>query len=325
MKSGRKILGVLLTAVLLCTAAGCTQQKSDVLDIGIIQHVENTAFEQMKEGFIARMKEHGYDESKMKFHYKNAQGDSTNLNTICQEMIDSGMDAVVTIATPATQAMVNMESDIPVFFISVSNPVGARIISDMAAPDRNATGTSNAIPVEEIIALAQKLTPEVKSFGFVYNTSEINSVTTVQQCKDYLDKHSIAYEEAVVANSSEVQQAAQSLVGKVDAFFISNDAVVQSAMNLLAEVARTAGLPVYCSSNATVEAGGFATVAISDPQIGAETADMLKEYLGGKKIEEIPSIVVAATDIVINETTANAIGADIPKDILQSADLVKDR
>ena len=71
----------------------------------------------MREGFIQQMKEKGYDDSTANFHYKNAQGDSTNLNTICQEMVDNDMDLVVTIATPASQAMVNLESDIPVFFI----------------------------------------------------------------------------------------------------------------------------------------------------------------------------------------------------------------
>ena len=65
-------------------------------------------------------------------------------------MADSGVDLIATIATPATQAMVNLETDIPVFFIAVSNPVGAGVITDMEKPDKNATGTSNAIPVEDI-------------------------------------------------------------------------------------------------------------------------------------------------------------------------------
>lgn len=270
------------------------------------------------------MKEKGYDDSTANFHYKNAQGDSTNLNTICQEMVDNGMDLVVTIATPASQAMVNLESDIPVFFISVSNPVEARIISDMEKPDKNATGTSNAIPVNEIFDLADQLTPGCQTYGFLYNTGEINAVTTVESCKEYLDSIGLSYEEAVVTNSSEVQQAAQSLVGKVDAFFIPNDSVIQSAMNLVSEVAREAGIPAYCSSNTTVESGGFATVAISDTQIGAITADMAMEYLGGKEIEDIPSVVVPATDVVINKTTAEIIGAEIPEDIAASAILVED-
>ena len=224
MKIIRKIAAILVALSLsLMLFAGCQQQSAEKIDIGIIQLIENGAFNDMREGFIQQMKEKGYDDSTANFHYKNAQGDSTNLNTICQEMVDNGMDLVVTIATPASQAMVNLESDIPVFFISVSNPVEARIISDMEKPDKNATGTSNAIPVNEIFDLADQLTPGCQTYGFLYNTGEINAVTTVESCKEYLDSIGLSYEEAVVTNSSEVQQAAQSLVGKVDAFFIPND------------------------------------------------------------------------------------------------------
>ena len=81
-------------------------------------------------------------------------------------MVSDGVDLVATIATPATQAMVNMKSDIPVVFISVSDPVGAGVLSDMEAPDNNATGTSNAIPVGDIFDLADKLTPGVEKYGF---------------------------------------------------------------------------------------------------------------------------------------------------------------
>ncbi len=62
---------------------------------------------------------------------------------------------MATIATPATQAMVNLESDTPVIFVAVSAPVQAGVISDMEKPDKNATGTSNAIPVEDIFELGR--------------------------------------------------------------------------------------------------------------------------------------------------------------------------
>lgn len=123
MKTIRNIAAILTVLCMILTLfAGCQQQSTEKIDIGIIQLIENGAFNDMREGFVQQMKDRGYDESKANFHYKNAQGDSTNLNTICQEMVDNGMDLVVTIATPASQAMVNLESDIPVFFISVSNP-----------------------------------------------------------------------------------------------------------------------------------------------------------------------------------------------------------
>lgn len=332
MKTMKKLLCALVglslvSALSACArtgpdASGGAKRDGETIDVGIVQLIDNGAFEDMREGFIQRMRDQGYDESKMTFHYSNAQGDSTNLNTICQELVDSEMDLVVAIATPAAQAMVNLDSDIPVFFISVSDPVGARIVTNMDSPDKNATGTSNAIPVGEIFELADQLTPGYRSVGLLYNTGETNSVSTVAAAERYLESRDVSCVEALVANSSEVQQAAQSLVGRVDAIFVPNDSVVQSAMALVAEVAREAGIPIYCSSTTTVQSGALATRAISDPQIGAITADMAIRYLTGTPIQEIPVQVVPATDVVINKTTAQAIGVTVP-DVLSQAILVE--
>ncbi|MGL4791281.1 MAG: ABC transporter substrate-binding protein, partial [Anaerotignaceae bacterium] len=290
-----------------------------ILNVGIIQLIDNGAFEDMREGFIQQLKDKGYDESKVNINYKNAQGDATNLNTISQEMVASNMDLIAAIATPSAQAIVNMETDIPVVFISISNPVGAGIITDMAKPDKNATGTSNAIPVNEIIDLADTLTPGCETYGFLYCTSEINSVTTVENTKAYLDSIGLKYEEAVVTNSSEVQQAAQSLVGRVDAIFVPNDSVIQSAMPLVSEVAMDAKLPVYASSATTVQSGAFATIAISDEEIGRISADMAIEYFEGKSIAEIPAIVVPASETVINQTVADALGIEFSEEVKATA------
>lgn len=331
----KKLLGLTLTAAMLViTAAGCSNTETentdsqssegDVLKVGVIQMVENGAFNDMREGFIQELRDKGYTEDKLEIIYKTAQGDATNLNTICQSMVSEGMDLVCTIATPATQAMVNLKSDIPVVFVAVSNPVAAGVITDFAAPDKNATGTSNAIPVSDIFGLSDKLTPEVKNYGILYNTSEVNSVNTVKDAKEYLDSKGIGYTEAVVTNSSEVQQAAQSLAGKVDAIFIPNDSVIQDAMPLVTEVARANKIPVYGSSAVMVQSGAFATVAVSDKEIGAISADKAIEYFEGTSIENIPAEVVPASDTVINQTTADAIGAEIADDVKSSAVFITD-
>ena len=295
-----------------------TEQNENKLVVGLIQVVENGAFTDMREGFIDYLRESGYSEENLEIYYKNAQGDISNLNSICQEMISKKVDLIATIGTPATQAIVNMESDIPVVFISVSNPVGAGIITDMSTPDKNATGTSNAIPIENIFNLADTLTPGCETYGIVYNTGEINSVTTVNQAKEYLEAKGLKYEEAVVSNSSEVQQAVQMLVGKVDAIFVPNDSVVQDAMELVAEVAKDAKVPVYGSSAVMVNSGAFATIAISDREIGAISAEMVVQYFSGTKIEDIKSVVLPATDTVINRTTAEVLGITLSEDIKNS-------
>ena len=82
--------------------------------------------------------------------------------------------------------MVNQESDIPTFFCAVSAPVPAGVISDMEKPDMNATGTSNAIPVDEIFQLSKLVTPKVKSYGLLYSSKTDSAVSTIEQAKDYL-------------------------------------------------------------------------------------------------------------------------------------------
>ena len=299
-------------------------ETAEPLKVGIVQLIDNGAFEDMRDGFIAELEAKGYGEGKVEIIHKNAQGDSTNLNTICQEMVDSNVDLVATIGTPASQAMVAMESDIPVIFISVGNPVGAGIITEMEHPDKNATGTSNAIPINEIFELSDSLTPGMQTYGLLYCTNEVNSVTTVENAKKYLDEQGLSYVEKIVTNSSEVQQAAQSLVGSVDAIFVPNDSVIQAAMPLVAEVARDAKIPVYGSSAVMVDSGAFATVAITDTEIGAISADMAIQYFEGTAIADIPALVVPANAIVVNEDTVEALGITLTDDQKAEITFVRD-
>ena len=316
----KKTIAMLLTLVFILT---CGFAFADAYHIGIIQMADNGAFTDMREGFIDRMRELGYTEDKMTFTYRNALGDMTALVANCEAALDEGIDAAVTIATPPTQAFCNLDSGVPQFFISVSNPVGAGVITDMAAPDMNATGTSNAIPVEEMFRLADQLTPGCRVFGLLYCQSEINSVTTANQAKAYMDANGLDYVEAIVTNVSEVQMAVDSLLETVDAIFVPNDSVIQTAMRVVADSAAEMGVPVYGSSAVMVESGAFATISIGDRQIGAITADMLHQYLTGTPIEEIPAVVVDEFTMVINQTTADMLGVAIPADVLETAVIVE--
>jgi putative ABC transport system substrate-binding protein len=322
----KKIVSILLIIVLMIGMAACTAKEesneSEKLRVGIIQIVDNGAFEDMRNGFMARLEELGYTEDKIEFEYKNAQGDMTNLNSICQDMVNKEVDLIAAIATPAAQAIVNMESDIPIIFISLSNPVAAGVITEMETPDKNATGTSNAIPINEIFELSDKLTPGMETYGLIYNTGEVNSINTINNAKEYLDSKGLKYVETTVASSADVQQAALALVDKVDAIFVPNDSVVQSAMAQVAEAAKEAGIPVYGSSAVMVDSGAFATISIDDVQIGAISADMADKVFKGSPISEIPAIIVSEFTTVINIKTATTIGIELSQEILDSAVLL---
>ncbi|KNZ41874.1 ABC transporter substrate-binding protein [Acetobacterium bakii] len=325
----KRITAVVLTLAMTVSLAACASSgtsgdtEGKKLKVGVIQMIENGAFDAMRDGFIQQLRDQGYSEDEMEIVVKNGQGDASTMNTIAQEMADGSYDLVATVATPASQAFVNMKSETPQVFIAVSDPVKAGILTTMEKPDHNATGTSNPIPVEKIIDLSKTMTPGIKTFGIIYNTSEVNSVSTVNKAKEYMTAQGYEIKEAVVTNSSEVKQAVEGLLSEVDAIFVPNDSVIQNAMPTVAEAAKAAKKPVYGSSAVMVNSGALTTVAIGDEAIGAASADMAIAILNGKNPAEIPAVAVEATDTVINQTTADAIGIVIPAEISKTATTVK--
>ena len=315
----------LLTAALLipvflgsCARNAKTGGARERRSIGIIQLIDNGAFADMRQGFLDKLNELGYTDDLLSIDYKNAQGDIGTLNAICQEMANGDYDIIVTIATPAAQAFVNQESNIPLIFISVTDPVAAGIMGSMETPDKNATGTSNLVPVDEIFKLADRLTPGIGSYGMLYNTGELNAVTTVRKAKDYLDAQRTSYVEATVTNSAEVQQAAEFLVRRAAAIYVPIDSMVQSAMPQVAQIARDAGIPVYGSSPVMVVSGALATVSVGDYYMGGISAEMADIYFRGTPIASIPARVMDDFVTVINKGTADILGITIPDEFSQA-------
>lgn len=287
--------------------------SGETLKIGLVQMMEHPSLDEIREAFLAELKAQGYDDSKVVIDYQNGQGDMGTLNTIAQKFVGDGVDMIVAIATPAAQAAAAATDSTPIIFSAVTDPVDAGLVSDLEAPDRNLTGTSDAIPVDRIFVLADELTPGIKTYGLLYNNGESNSVSVIRDVKVALNAAGIAFEEATVINSSEVTTAAQSLVGKVDAIFSPIDNTVAYAMPNLAQIAIEAKLPVYVAADSMVNDGGLATVGVNYTQLGKQTAQMAAEVLSGKPVSEVPVQVLSEYATVVNPDTAAAIGVDVSK------------
>ena len=291
--------------------------------IGLAQIMEHTSLNQIRDSFTAEMEALGYGPDKVEIDYQNAQSDQSNLNSICQKFAGDGKDLIVAIATPTAISAAAAAPDIPLVFSAVTDPVAAKLVENPDAPEGNITGTSDAIPVDQVFELMNQLTPGVEPVGLVYNLAERNSVAVIEQAKTYLDSKGIGYVEATVTNTSEVQQAAQSLVGKCQAFYTPIDNTVATAMPVYAEVAKQAGLPIYTGADSMVIDGGFATVGIDYTLLGKQTAAMVVKVLEGTPISEIPVETLSNFATVVNTTTAEAIGVTLPGDLLSSAIVVE--
>ena len=317
----KKLVSLLLTAVLTATLfASCGGNTTDMTKIGVVQIVEHKSLDSIRDSFKAQLETLGYVEGEnCEVQYKSAQGDQNNLNTIIQSFAGDEVDVIVAIATPTAQAAATVADKIPVIFSAVTDPVAAGLVTDMAKPDKNITGTSDAVQVEKILDFALSVTPDVKKLGFLYNTGEANSESNLQKTKAFAEAKGIEVIEGVATNTSEVQTAAEVLADQVDIIFAPNDNTIASAMAVVTKVTREKKIPVYTGADSMVSDGGFATVGIDYTDLGKETANMTDMVLKGTAVADIP-VMVFADDLntYINETTANEIGVTVADEILNA-------
>ncbi len=292
------------------------------IKIGIIQPVEHPSLNQIREYIIKGLEEQGLKD-KVEITYKDAQGDPSNINTIISQFVGDKMDVIVPIGTGTAQSAAAATKDIPVIFAAASYPVEAGLVKDLNKPEANVTGVSDAIDIKQIFDLAFELTPDIKTFGFIYNTGEVNSAAAIEKAKEYLDEKKIEYVEATITNSGELLQAAQSLVGKADAIFTPTDNTVASAMPVLSAEAANAGIPVYTGADSLVADGGFATVGVDYTVLGRQVAEMVKRVIDGEAITDIPVETLKEYEKIINTTTAKQIGVEISEEALKEFQVIE--
>lgn len=321
-KSMKMVMVICIVALLVGTISGCSN-KDDKFTIGIVQIVEHPSLDTIRESFIAQLESEGYvDGENILIDYQNAQGDQTNLNTINKKFVNNRYDVILAIATPSAQSAVGATKEIPILFAACTDPLGSGLVTDMENPGSNVTGTSDAVSAEMIMKLAKELTPEFETIGALFNSSETNSISVVEDLEAYASENGLKVVRGTVSNSSEVQQVTNSLVGKVDILFSPIDNTIASAMPIVAKIAGDSKVPFYVGADSMVKDGGLATYGINYSILGKETADMAIEIINGKNPGEIPVRTMAEMNIYLNKTTADKIGVTIPESTLEKAEEV---
>lgn len=322
--------GIALT-LSLGLLAGCGGEKKavdnskKVVNVGIVQLVEHDALDAANKGFIAGMAAKGFKENEnVKYDRQNAQADQSNLQNIAQRFVSNKVDLICAIATPAAQTMANATKDLPIVATAVTDYEAAKLVASNSEPKGNVTGTSDMNPIKEQLELLLKLVPGAKTIGTIYCSSEVNSQLQAELLKKYAAEKGVQVEEATVSNVNDIQQAAQSLVGKVDAVYVPTDNVLASAMPTLAQVTEPAKLAVVCGEGGMVMAGGVATLAIDYYQLGEQTGEMAGDILSGRaKPQTMPIQLQKSFKVIINKENAEKIGIKIPEDLLKAAESSK--
>ncbi|MBQ8159949.1 MAG: ABC transporter substrate-binding protein [Clostridia bacterium] len=302
-------------AIALIMTLALSLSLADTVRVAVVQPLTHTSLNQIRDTILAELEGSDVD---FQIVTRNAEGDSAALSTILENVRMDGVDILVPIATNTAQSskVVFEDGNVPVVFAAVSDPVAAGLTGDDCF---YITGVSNSIPAAEIVRLISDFQPEYKKIGFLYTSSETNSVSTINMAKAYCDENGVAYEEVSIANLSELQTAVETLISKgVDALYTGNDNSIASAMSTYIDAAYEQGIPVYCGADSMVADGGFATIGVDYVQLGKQVAEIVVRLAKGEQPEDIPYQTLSDYARFVNLQAADRIGMEIGEDILAS-------
>ena len=324
---GRALLSAATTAtaiaLMLCLLAGGCNSKpqAKIFAIGINQFMQHPVADEVAKGILDEFKDQGITEANgYKVMLKNANGDYAVAVQINKLFVNDKVDVIIPIATPSAQSACKETTTIPVIFASITDPVKAGIADSLEHPGKNRTGTSNRWPFEKQVSLIKKIAPKAMNVGMVINPSEANTEAALSYIRPALRNAGLTAVEVPVATSSEVLNAAKSLVGRCDVFFVPPDNTLQSGFDALVKVARENKIPIIGGTEDLVKKGSLVSYAPNHYNLGRATAKMALEILREHKDPgAMPVVMDNDAPLIINETEAAKIGVSIPEELRSAA------
>jgi len=285
--------------------------------IGITQIVDHPALNAVRDGIIAVLREAGYIEGQnVRYVLANAQGDFSVAIAIAQNFQAQRVGLVVSIATPTSQAAVQVfqGTTVPVVFAAVTDPVRAGLT---VFP--NVTGASDMIDVAGDLALLKELVPGLRRVGMVYNPGEVNSAILTRMAQDAAPKLGLTIVTAAADGTAGVLPAAQSLVGRVDAVYVTTDNTVATALDAVVQVTSAAKIPFLMADPTSLERGALVCTGFDYSDHGRLVGAIVLRVLRGEKPDQITVTYQKGTQVWLNLDAAQAMGFTFPKEILDRA------
>ena len=313
----KKVFTSVAVMAAITSAMAATAMAEDY-KVGIVQYVDDASLNQITENIEKELDAKG-EELGVTFNYadyfSNAQADSSVLNQISTDLLADQVDVIVAIATPVAMVMQSAteDTDIPVIFSAVSDPVGAGLVESMDAPGGNITGTSDALDTATIMNLMLAASPDLKKVGLLYDTAQDSSLNAIQDAIAFCEENGIEYEEKTGSTTDDVILAAQSLIADgVEAVFTPTDNTIMTAELSIYELFNDAKIPHYTGADSFALNGAFCGYGVDYANLGVATADMVAEVLTGDA--DVAATPVQTFDngiATVNTDTCEAIGFDL--------------
>jgi putative ABC transport system substrate-binding protein len=312
--------------ILLLSIAGAGASAEDrTYRISVSQFVEHPALDAVLKGFQDYMRE---KQIQVDYSLHNAQANMATAGQIAAQIMGEAPDLILAIATPTSQAIAQALNKsphmqrTPFLFTAVTDPVKAGLVKNLERPGGNITGVSDLLPVDKHMGLVRTFFPDLKHLGVLYNAGEANSKATVEQIRTEGRRMGFEVVDATVSKSSDVYQAAGSLVGRVEAIFIPTDNTVVSALESAIKVCIQNQMPLFCADVDSVARGAVAAMGFDYYQHGYQTGAMAERILGGADPGATPVETQKTLKLHLNLAFARKMGVLVPDPVLSTADKV---
>ena len=326
----KRVLAVVLGVVMTMSLAACGGSKSEdtasdgekTYTIGISQFAEHGSLDNCREGFLEGLKEEGIEEGKnLKVDVKTAADQGTT-KQISDGFVSDKVDLICANATPSAQAAYNsaMNSDIPVVYTAVTDPIAAKLANEDGTPVGNVTGTSDELPIKAQLEMIREMLPDATKIGIMYTTSEVNSVSALEKYKDLAGDYGFTIVEKGVTQTADISLATDELLDEVDCISNLTDNTVVNSLATILDKANEKNIPVFGSEIEQVKIGCVAAEGLDYIALGKQTGKMAAQILKGeKKASEMNFETITEPGFYVNTAVAENLGITVPQDLADNA------
>lgn len=312
------ILSVFLAVSAIFAFTGCGNEgdgQDKTYKIGIIQYMSHPSLDNCTNGIRSAL-----DASGIKYELYSGSvqvGSANSADSDCVSFAKNmsvSCDLIFAVATPAAKAAFAAveDTDVPVIFCAVTDPVRSKLVNSLDAPGYACTGTSDVLDLAAQLKLIKDMQPDVKKIGILYTSSEDNSISNLATFRTLCSQQGIEVVAKSVNSASDIPSAANELASQVDCInnFTDNNVVENLAVVLSA--ADTYGIPVYGSEVEQVKNGCLAAVSIDYFVLGKVTGQMGADILGGADASEMAVRTISDATPVINTEVLEDLDMTMP-------------
>ena len=319
----RKFIAAVGGAALAWPIATRAQPAAKPPTIGFLG-ISASGFNSWSAAFAERLQELGWIESRtVAIEYRWSEGRPERVAEIATEFVQQKVDLIVAYGAAVT-ILKQATASIPIVFAIAADPVGGGLVANLSHPGGNVTGLSVQATdaAGKRLELLREVVPKLGRLGILIDAGYAASVQEKGEVQALARSVGLEVVPQEIRRAEDIASAFDALKGQVDALYVTENALILTNGKTISTLALNVQLPTTCTNANIARAGALMSYGPNFPALFRRAAEIVDKILRGTKPADIPVEQPTKFDLVINLTTAKALGLTIPHNLLVLADEV---